>query len=95
VVVVKDDDEIIRDGGDLIEQGCQDRFGGRRLRGLENPQHPASKICHYLLQCGDEVSQKACGVAIPFIQRQPGDRSIDTGDPFDDQRVYQNWAGRE
>ena len=33
VVVVEDKDEIIRDVGDLVEQGRQDRFG-RRLGGL-------------------------------------------------------------
>jgi len=27
VVVVQDEDEIVRDGGDFIEQGCQNRFG--------------------------------------------------------------------
>jgi len=26
VVVVKNEDEIVRDGGDFIEQGCQNRF---------------------------------------------------------------------
>ena len=35
MVVVKDENEIIRDGGDFIEQGCQKQFGRRRLRGLE------------------------------------------------------------
>ena len=28
VVVVQDEDEIVREGGDLVEQGGQDRFGG-------------------------------------------------------------------
>ncbi len=44
VVVVKDEDEIVRDGGDFIEQGCQNRFDGRRLRGLEHSQYPFSNI---------------------------------------------------
>jgi hypothetical protein len=26
VVIVKDEDEIIRDSGDFVEQGCQNRF---------------------------------------------------------------------
>lgn len=26
VVVIKDEDKIIRDGGDFIEQGCQNRW---------------------------------------------------------------------
>ena len=36
------------------------------------------------LQCSDEIREKACGVVIPFIQRQPGDRSLKAGDPFAD-----------
>ena len=74
VVVVKDEDEVIRDGGDFIEQGCQNRFGGWRLRGLEHTQYPCSNHSQRnRLQSSDEVSQKACGVVIPFVQRQPGE----------------------
>ena len=40
VVVVQDEDERVRERGDLIEQGRQDRFGWRWLRGLEDTQHP-------------------------------------------------------
>ena len=35
MVVVQDKDEMVRDGGDFIEQGCQNRFGWRLLWGLE------------------------------------------------------------
>ena len=75
VVVVKDEDEIVRDGGDFVEQGRQDRFGRRWLRGLERTQHPCSNLRRNRLQGGDEVGQKAGGVVIPFVQRQPGGRS--------------------
>jgi hypothetical protein len=34
VVVVKDEDEMVRDGGDLVEQGYQNRDDRRWLRGL-------------------------------------------------------------
>jgi hypothetical protein len=34
VVVVKDEGEIVRDGGDFIEQSCQNRFGWRWLSQL-------------------------------------------------------------
>ena len=44
MVVVQDKDEIVRDGGDFIEQGRQNRFGWRWLRGLENTQHPFANI---------------------------------------------------
>ena len=39
VVVVEDEDELVREGGDLIEQGRQDRFGRGWLRG--RGAHPA------------------------------------------------------
>ncbi len=84
---------MVRDGGDFIEQGCQNRFDWRWLRGLEHSQHPFSNIRCNRLQRSDEVSQKACGVVIPFVQRQPGDRSVTTGDPFADQRGFAK-AGR-
>ena len=93
MVIVQDQDEMIRDGGDFIEQGCQNRFGGRWLRGLERAQHPFSNIRRNRLQSSDEVSQKAGGVVIPFVQRQPGDRSLATGDPFADQRGFAKAGG--
>ena len=44
VIVIQDEDEMVRDGGDFIEQGCQNRFDWRWLRGLEHSQHPFSNI---------------------------------------------------
>src|SRR3972149_1513065 len=95
MVVVKDEDEIVRDGGDFIEQGRQNRFGWRwlRLRSVEHTQHPFSNIRRNRLQSSDEISQKACGVVIPFVQRQPGGRSLATGDPFADQRGFTKAGG--
>ena len=72
VVVVKDKSKTLRDGGDFIEQGRQNRFAWRWLRRLDHAQHPFSDIRRNRLQSGDEVSQKTCGVVIPFVQRQPG-----------------------
>ena len=74
MIVVQDKDEIVRDGGDFIEQGCQNRFDWRWLRGLEHANTPSPILRRNRLQSRDEVSQKACGVVIPFVQRQPGDR---------------------
>src|SRR3712207_5802625 len=67
VVVVEDENEIVRDGGDFIEQGRQNRFGWWWLRGLEHTQHPFSDVRGNRLQSGDKVSQKACGVVISFV----------------------------
>jgi len=61
--------------------------------GLEHTQYPFSNIRRNRLQSSDEVSQKSCGVVIPFIQRQPGDRSLATGDPFADQRGFAKAGG--
>ena len=52
---------------------------------------PCAKFGAMRLQRRDEVGQKACEVAIPFVQRQPGHAnpwfaSLATGDPFADQR---------
>ena len=99
MVVIQDEDEIVRDGGDFIEQGCQNRFDGWRLRGLEHIQHPCSHIRRNRLQSSDEVSQKVRGIVIPFVQRQPGDAnlgfaSLATGGPFADQRSFTKTSGR-
>jgi hypothetical protein len=40
VVVVKDEDEPIRSGGDVIERGGQHGFCGRWLWGLEDTRDP-------------------------------------------------------
>ena len=80
VVVVKHEDEALRDGGEFVDQGRQQRFGRRRLRGLERSQHtranarrnPFDFAQGKRLQSRDEVGQKACEVVIPFVQRQPG-----------------------
>src|SRR6266567_7885120 len=93
VVVVKDEDEMVRERGDLIEQGRQDCFGWRWLRGLKHTQHPFPNIRRNRLQSSDQVRQKACGVVIPFVQRQPGDRSLDEGDPCTDQRGFPKAGG--
>ena len=100
VVVVKDEDEAVREGGELVDQGRQQRFGWRRLRlrSMERSQHPCSNILHNRLQSRDEVGQKACEVVIPFLQRQPGHpnlwfASLAIRDPFADQRGFPK-AGR-
>ncbi len=68
MIVVQDQDEIARDGGDFIEQGYQNRFGWRWLRGLKRSQRPRSNIYNNCLQSRHEVGQKAGDLVIPFIQ---------------------------
>ncbi len=49
MVVVNDKNEFIGDGGDFVEQRCQDQFGGRRLRGLKYGQHTRANVWHHCL----------------------------------------------
>ena len=105
VVVVQDEEEMSREGSNFVEQGRQHRLGWRGLRRLEHRQHPHSNFrgkpfalrpCFAQgkrLQRRDEVSQKAGGVVVPFVQRQPRDRSPATGDPFADQRGFAKAGG--
>src|SRR2546423_13816201 len=96
VIVVKDEDERVFYGSNVIEQGRQNRYGWRWLRRLERTQHAFSNSRRNRLQSSDEVRQKACGVVIPFVQRQPGGtgpRSLDSLDPFTDQRGFPKAGG--
>ena len=96
MVVVQDKDEIVRDGGDLVEQGCQKQFDRRRLRRLKRGSTtPRQCLRRDRLQSRDEVSQKTSRVVIPFVQRQPGDRLVRTtgGNPLADQRGFAKAGG--
>ena len=53
---------------------------------MEHTQHPFSNVRGNRLQSGEEVRQKARGVAVPFVQRQPGGRPAATGEPFAEER---------
>ncbi len=85
MVVIKNKDNSTWNRGDLVDYRGQDCLSPRRLRGLKRTQHPFSNIRRYRLQSSDEVSQKAYGVVIPIVQRQPGGWTLATGDPFADQ----------
>ena len=101
VVVVKDEGKMVRDGGDFIQQGRQNRFGWRWLRGLQQTQHTFANMRRNRfdsaqdkrLQSRDEVSQKACRILIPFVQRQPSGRSLGTRDPNACQRRFTKAGG--
>src|SRR5919107_3728441 len=86
VVVVEDENEIVFDGGDLVEQGRQDRFCWRWLGGPEHAQHPFSDILRDRLHSSDEVRKKARRVVIPSVQGQPGGWPVVTGEPFAEKR---------
>ena len=88
MVIVQDEDEIVRGGSNFIEQNRQNGFSWRWLRRLQHTQHPFSKMWRNRLQSHNEVSQKASGVAIRFVQRQPGGGSFVGGEPCTDQRGF-------
>ncbi|HEV2655218.1 MAG TPA: hypothetical protein VGT82_09665 [Ktedonobacteraceae bacterium] len=60
---------------------------------MEHTQHPFSNGRRNRLQSGDEVRQKECRVALPFVQRQPGHLPVATSHPFADQCGFAE-AGR-
>src|SRR5687767_12208059 len=57
------------------------------------PTPPFCDVRSNGLQSGDEVSQKARGVAIRFVQRQPSGWPFATGDPFAKQRGFAKAGG--
>ncbi len=94
MIVIKDEDEIFRGGCDLIDQGCQKRLGRWRPgKYLERTHHPFPDIRHNRPQSRDEASQKARGVAIPLVQRQPGGRRPHTATHSPSSVVLPNPAG--
>src|SRR5574341_58400 len=91
--IIKNEDEIVRDGSDFIEQGCQYRFSRRRLRGADHMEQSFAHCGSNRLQSSDKVHEKASRISIPVIQRQPGNRMLATGDPFTDQRRFSKASG--
>jgi hypothetical protein len=57
MIVIKDEDKMIRDGGNLIEKRSHNGFSWRWLRGLEHTQQPFSNRGRNRLQRSDEVGQ--------------------------------------
>jgi len=60
---------------------------------LERTQHPFSNVWGNRLQGSDEISHKAGGLVIPFVQRKPGGLSLASGEPFAEERGFAK-AGR-
>ena len=93
VVVVQDQDEMVRNGGQVIEQGRQQRFDGWGLRGLEHPHQPSSNRWRKGLHRRDEVRQKAGGVILLCVQRQPGRWCTAFGQPLREQGGFAKTGG--
>src|SRR4051794_4691106 len=94
VVVVDNKDEILAGGSDFIEQSYENGFRWRWLRGLEYTQQRFGDTGRDRTHSSDEVAQKACGVVIPFVQRQPGHLPLGTSGPGADQCCLTETGGR-
>src|SRR5690606_16018041 len=93
VIVVEDQYELIPGGGDVIDEGGQDRFDGRGLRGFKGGQYRRPDFRRDRLHGRDEVSQKAARFAIAFIEGQPRDRPASAFDPLANQRRFPETGG--
>src|SRR5215472_11981048 len=93
VVIVQDQDKRVREGGQVIEEGGEQRFERWWLRGLEHRQDPGSNRRANGLQGSNEVGQKAAGVVVPLVQRQPCGWTRTSCQPLADQGGFTK-AGR-
>ena len=95
VVVVENEHDIARDGGDVVEQGRQRRLEWRGLRRLEHRQHPVSNPGRHRLQRRDQIGQETARIAVAFVERQPRHRAPAARDPFADQGglAKAGWGG--
>src|SRR3712207_8935810 len=92
VVVVQDEDELVREGGDVIEQGRHDRVDGRWLRRLQHTQYTLSNRRRNGMQRSDEVQEKAGEVVLPRVQRQPGGWSCFFSSRRRHTRYWRDWS---
>ena len=70
MVIIQHQDEAVRNGGDFIEQGCQNRFDGGWLRGLEHSQRPRSNIFGAIV----------CKAATRYVRKRAGSLSPSSSD---------------
>ena len=85
MIVVEHEHKVIGQGGEIIEQGREDRFQGRQLGSVERARDRLTNwrfVCcrrPKRLQRSDEVDQKARRVAVAFVQGKPGDWIAECG----------------
>ena len=61
VVVIQDQDKALWEGGNLVEQRGQDRFGGWRLRGSEGGQHSCASVALIVWQRRNQIGRSESG----------------------------------
>jgi hypothetical protein len=98
VIVIQDEDDPARQGGDLVEQGNQDRLRGRGLErcAVEQPLRALGQAGVEPLEGSEQVGPELDWVVVLGVQREPGDRRIDLMDPFAQQgRLAKPRRGRD
>jgi hypothetical protein len=70
VVVVEHEHDVVGQGGQVIQQGGEDRVDGR-LRRLQQRQRTRADPGHRLVQRGHEVGPEHCGVVVALVQGEP------------------------
>ena len=81
VVVVQDQQAGGGQNGQVIDQFGDQDLGWRRPGSVEPGQRPAAAGWGHRLQGGDEVAEDQAGVLVARIQREPGGRAIQLGEP--------------
>jgi len=99
VVIVQDKDHIERERGDVVQQRGQQAVEGRRLGRLQRREDAGAEAGDNRLQGGDEIGEKARGVAVRFLQRQPGDAQlwlavVESGHPGSNEHGLAGTGGR-
>ncbi len=69
---------------EIVDQGDADGFSGRDLTGAQDAGNLRSQAWLYSLQCGDQVMEKATGIVIRRLEREPGDRHFQAIQPLAD-----------
>ena len=93
VVVIQDEQKVLRDGGNVVEQAGQNNFDLQLLGGLERSQQSLANSRLDCLQRFYQVGDEPRWIVVSFIQRQPCNWHPAVGDPFADYRDFTK-AGR-
>ena len=71
MVVVEDQHDVDRDGAEIIEHRCKNRFDRRRLRRPQKRDRAGTGRGYGGLQCADQVGPEGCGIVVSLVEREP------------------------
>ena len=81
VVVVEDQQTGGWQGGQVVDEDGDHDLGRRRPRGVEPGQRPPACGRGDRLEGGDEVAEHLVEVLVALVEGEPGDRTVQAGDP--------------